>query len=232
MGEDRYLDGTYLSQNPTWHADDSDWKVEKLLGMIERNRLTPQSVCEVGCGAGRVIDGLARELAECEIFVGIDPAPDALKLCEDLVGSPVEFRLQDPFDGGLGPYDLVLAIDVIEHVQDYLGFLYALRPTAEYKIFHVPLDLSVQAALRPTSFTSVRQSLGHLHYFTRELALAALAETGYRVLDVEFTRGATELRSSTLRRQVARLPRRAAAIFSTAISARLFGGFSLLILAQ
>jgi 2-polyprenyl-3-methyl-5-hydroxy-6-metoxy-1,4-benzoquinol methylase len=45
-------------------------------------------------------------------------------------------------------FDVVMAIDVFEHVEDYLGFIRRLRVKGEYKVFHIPLDLSVQTVLR------------------------------------------------------------------------------------
>lgn len=39
----------------------------------------------------------------------------------------------------------------------------------------------------------MRRSVGHIHYFTKETALALLEDTGYRVIDHGYTWGATEL---------------------------------------
>ena len=33
---------------------------------------------------------------------------------------------------------------VLEHLEDYFGFLRKLKTRATYKVFHIPLDLSVQ----------------------------------------------------------------------------------------
>ena len=40
-------------------------------------------------------------------------------------------------------FDIALIIDVIEHVEDYFYFLRKVKKKANYKIFHIPLDLSV-----------------------------------------------------------------------------------------
>ena len=47
-----YTDGTYFSNNRTWHVEDSPWKARQIEGIMEQNRLNPMTVCEVGCGAG------------------------------------------------------------------------------------------------------------------------------------------------------------------------------------
>ncbi len=55
-----YTDGTYLQHNPTWHSEDAPWKVSQILQMVRRHQLAPHTVCEVGCGAGGILAGLAQ----------------------------------------------------------------------------------------------------------------------------------------------------------------------------
>ena len=40
-------------------------------------------------------------------------------------------------------FDVILVLDVIEHLEDYFSFLRTIKERALYKIFHIPLDLSV-----------------------------------------------------------------------------------------
>jgi hypothetical protein len=35
-------------------------------------------------------------------------------------------------------------MDVVEHLEDYFSFLREIRPKGEFKMLHIPLDLSVQ----------------------------------------------------------------------------------------
>ncbi len=67
-----------------------------------------------------------------------------------------------------------MAIDVFEHVEDYFGFLRKIK--GEYKIFHIPLDLSMQTVLRATPIIANRKTLGNVHYFTKEIAIEALTD--------------------------------------------------------
>ena len=39
-----YTDGTYLRNNPEWHADDSAWKADHVARLLERNALAPKTV--------------------------------------------------------------------------------------------------------------------------------------------------------------------------------------------
>ena len=58
-------------------------------------------------------------------------------------------------------------LDVIEHVEDYFSFLRDIRTKSSYKLFHIPLEVSVQGVLRGKIFLRNRDLYGHLHYFTK-----------------------------------------------------------------
>ena len=55
-----------------------------------------------------------------------------------------------------------------------------MRSKADYKIFHIPLDIFVLSAIGPTLIRG-RNAMGHIHYFTRESAATMLARHGFRV---------------------------------------------------
>lgn len=234
-----YETGEYLdATGRTWHAEDSPWKAAQILRLIRDHRLRPARVAEVGCGAGRILVELSRqeELRECR-FEGYDVSPQAIALCDE--GAPnCRFLCKDivageEAAGDDGRFDLLLAIDVFEHVPDYMGFLERCRRKAEHKIYHIPLDISVSSALRD-SLVRNRSGNGHLHYFTAASALATLRDTGHEVVDARYTDGAIALfgRHPSLRSAVANAPRWIFSKFSVPLSARLFGGYSLLVLAR
>ena len=84
-------------------------------------------------------------------------------------------------------------MDVLEHLEDYFSFLRDLRPKAEYKIIHIPLDLSVRTVLLG-KLCGFRAAYGHLHHFTKEVALEMLRDVGYEVIDYAYTWQANSLR--------------------------------------
>ena len=224
-----YSDGTYFRNNPDWHADDSAWKARHVAGILERNGVSPRSVCEIGCGAGEVLRSVARELPDAGRFVGYDISPDAYRLCAPKSGGNVEFRFGDLLEEPV-EFDLVMAIDVFEHVEDYFEFLRRLRTKGRYKVFHIPLDLSALALLRREP-ARMRRSVGHIHYFDKDTALAALQETGYKVMDWHYTSGRTELPNLGWKSRLMKMPRVALYAANRDLAVRTLGGYSLLVLA-
>src|SRR5512140_2685094 len=226
-----YSDGTYLRNNPDWHVHDPAWKARHIAGILGRNGVAPRTVCEIGCGAGEVLRNLARHLPGDTRFVGYDISPDAYRLCAPKAAGNVEYRLGNLLEEP-GDFDLAMAIDVFEHVEDYFDFLRRLRTKSKLKVFHIPLDLSAWALLRGRPLLDARRSVGHIHYFTKDTALAALEDTGYEVKDWCYTSGRTELPSLGWKTRLLKGPRRALFRLHPDTAARTLGGYSLLVLAR
>jgi SAM-dependent methyltransferase len=225
-----YSDGTYFRNNPDWHADDSAWKARHIAGILERNGVAPKTVCEIGCGAGEVLRNLSREIPSAARFVGYDISPDAYRLCAAKSAGKVEYRLGNMLEEPV-EFDLAMAIDVFEHVEDYFDFLRRLRTKAKYKVFHIPLDLSALSLLRAEP-ARMRKSVGHIHYFDKDTALAALEDTGHQVVDWRYTSGRTELPNLGWKTRLLKGPRNAIFRVNPDLAARALGGYSLLVLAR
>jgi cyclopropane fatty-acyl-phospholipid synthase-like methyltransferase len=227
-----YEDGTYLRQNPTWHQEDSAWKADHIQRILRCNAIEPHSVCEVGCGAGGILSALHAMYPADVVFSGYEISPQAFAICRQRAAERLQFFQKSLLSVADGPFDVVLAVDVLEHVEDYFGFLRALRTKGRYKVFHIPLDLSVQTVLRSTPLLAARHGVGHLHYFTKETALATLRDTGYRIRDWWYTAGMVDLPSSNWRSRALKAPRRLLSSLSRDLTARWLGGYSLLVLAE
>jgi SAM-dependent methyltransferase len=248
MTQALYTSGAYLEKNPSWHADESPWKARYVLQLLARNGLVPGSICDVGCGTGEVLRRVRAGVDEgCRLY-GYDISPQAIELCQRRPNDGLQFRLGDIREDEAARFDLMLLVDILEHVEDYFGFLRDLRPKSEYKIIHIPLDISLRSVARG-QLGEFRSSYGHLHYFTKDTALAALRDAGYDVLDYLYTWQANPLRvvwsehrhcPRTLARKLAGftargilgLPGRIFFALNPDLAVRVLGGWRLLVLAK
>lgn len=225
-----YEDGEYLENNPSWHEEDSPWKAQQIIKMVEKNRLNPTTVCEIGCGAGEILFQLSEKYGDKQYF-GYEISPQAFELCQSRSADNLNFYLKDLLEED-ERFDLVLVMDVIEHVEDCFGFLRKLKDKGEHKIFHIPLDLSVQTVLRASPITNARASVGHIHYFSKETALETLKDTGYEIVDYFYTCGSTELPNRGWKANLMNIPRKLAYKVHKDLAVRVLGRYSLLVLAK
>ena len=226
-----YLDGEYLARNPAWHVEESAWKAANIIFLLRRNHLSPASICDVGCGAGEVLHQLQQHLSpECS-FHGYDVSPQAIELAGSRANEKLHFSLMDFRNASEASFELILVLDVIEHLEDYFGFLGQLKAKGGHKIFHIPLDLSAQTVFRKNALLKRRQMYGHLHYFSKETALETLRDSGYEILDYFYTSRANDL-GSTLGQMLLKFPRRLLFSLHEDFAVRLLGGFSMLVLAR
>jgi SAM-dependent methyltransferase len=182
MFEDLYTSGAYLKKNPTWHLEEAPWKAKQILQILGSNDIVPQTICEVGCGSGEILKLLQQTLpGECALW-GYEISPQAFELCKDKSNEKLHFKLANIAQEKDVHFDLILVMDVLEHVEDYFSLLRDIQQKSEYKIFQLPLDISVRSVLRG-DILKYRETWGHIHYFTKELALQTLNDVGYQVLD-------------------------------------------------
>jgi len=225
-----YSDGTYLENHPTWHAEHAPWKAAKIDGILRRNAVAPKSIGEVGCGSGGILAAL-QEMRPESRFTGFEFSPQAFEICRTRARDGLEFRCEDILRTDFS-CDVLLAIDVFEHVEDYMGFLRKLRGRAAFTVFHIPLELSAQTVLRESALRSTRAKSGHLHYFTKFTALATLTDCGYEIADWEYTARSLDLSGEGWKAALLHGPRRGLFALNKDLASALLGGFSLLVLAK
>jgi len=227
-----YRDGRYLKNNPSWHIEESPFKVTQIRRMIRQQNLAPKTVCDVGCGAGLVLAELQPHLPPDCVCWGYDVSPHALTMSANRGNKNLRFRLRDIRTDECDTFfDLLLMLDVFEHVEDYMGLVRAVRSKAKQKLFHIPLDLSVQAVVRRNGLLLRRDHHAHLHYFTKETALRTLTDVGYTIVDHFYTPRCIEL-GDLLVQKIARIPRKLAFAVSPDVTVRMLGGYSLMVLAE
>jgi hypothetical protein len=224
-GAKQYVDGRYLeATGGTWHLEDSPFKAKYVDLLVKRNGLRPADACEIGCGAGGVLNELHAKWPETE-FVGYEISPQAHELSKQFAKPRLQFQLGD----GLATperYDVALVMDVVEHVEDCFDFLRRVRTKGKFQVYHIPLELNCSTMMRDILARGF--ALGHIHHYTIDTALATLRYTGHEVIDWMLTPVALE-RGKLGRTQVTNLVRR---LLPARLCSRLLGGYSLMALCR
>lgn len=223
-----YVEGQYWEQNPSFHEEDSEFKAGRCLTLLASAGVLkePLRVLDVGCGSGAFLAGLSRSLSGD--FTGIDISPQAIARAQATQTAPNRRYLQGDVSQFDEPFDLTVSNDVFEHVDDYFGFLRKLRPTAKLFYFNIPLDMTALGVARNDCMTH-RRTLGHIHYFSKDTALATLQHAGFEVVawqyNVLFVRSFGS--RPTLKKLLAMAPRWLAYKVWPDLAVRVLGGASM-----
>lgn len=220
-----YNDGKYLSDNENWHEDDSEWKMQQIQTVI--NNIKFNTVVDVGCGAGKILECFYNYNKNLELH-GYD-ITNNVEVFWKKRPNEIKFYFQD-FLQTDKYFDLLLLIDVFEHIEDYYSFLRKISMRSKYFVFHIPLDMFVLASLTK-NYTKKKESVGHLHYFDIDTALGVLKDTGYKILKFQLTKAF--LQSVTASNKKMRILRKVGEkMLGKELNSKVFGGYSVIVLCE
>jgi 2-polyprenyl-6-hydroxyphenyl methylase/3-demethylubiquinone-9 3-methyltransferase len=166
---------------------DQHWQADE----CSRTPLDGKSALDVGCGAGLLAEPLARLGAK---VTGVDASPEVIAVARGhaaTMGLEIDYRVGD-VQALEGQFDLVTAMEVIEHVADPAAFLKALAKrlaSGGLLVMSTPNATGWSKLLMIT----VGEGLGRIprgtHDFDKFIApermKALLAEAGLKCLDTE-----------------------------------------------
>lgn len=223
-----YQNGKYLQNNPDWHIADSAWKLSHALKALQHTPSTDfNRLLDAGCGAGEVIKLWAGE-EPSKIFKGWEISPQAYEMCLQNPLPNVSFCQERPSEN----FDIVLILDVLEHLEDWKTFLKDCSRQAKKIIIHIPLDLSLYARLRPSILENERLTVGHIHFFTEKSFLKEIKQMGFEILHKHYTNKYLEKEPPLTRwiSKIGMLIRKTAhLLLPTKWTAYLIGGYSLML---
>ncbi len=248
MSQDLYTSGEYLKKNPLWHTDESPWKARYILQIMTKNSIAPKTICDVGCGVGEVLRLVQEGMDEECMFWGYEISPQAFELSQQRANERLHFKLADIKQEGGTHFDLILLMDVVEHMEDYFSFLRELKSKSEYKLIQLPMDINAWDVFLG-NLVRFRRDFGHLHYFTKDVALQMLKDVGYEVVDFLYTwqynsfrfelneiirtrRNLPRRLVGLIARTILGVPRRVLFAIHKDLTVRAMGGWRLLVLAK
>jgi SAM-dependent methyltransferase len=183
---DFYSTNEYARRNPSLHEEDSQWKIDRIMPLIDYfvKLYNYQSVrvLDVGGGAGIVLKAISEKLRQyygvrvSKYVLDLSPLmlmrqkqtnPDIQAIYNtDLCGNQLGYKF----------FDLVLMIDVVEHILDSGKALNEVGRIGRFAVFNIPLEKNVveylwnvmsNGALRRSRVASV----GHINIYTYSSAL-------------------------------------------------------------
>ncbi len=227
--KDIYNDQTYLSNNPTWGEEDAPMKAEAIAALLKKNNMSFQTLAEAGCGSGEILVQLQKKFPQAEQFLGYDISNDAVSIARKKQTEKIRIETGDITKASLY-VDLLLVIDVLEHIPDYFSFLEGIRPRARNTIFHIPLDMSVWSLFREKMLIESKNRVGHIHAFTEDFILDILKERGFDIIDKVYT--PPTYSHFNFKQNIADGLRKMIFMINKKFAAKTIGGYSIMVLTK
>ncbi len=176
-----YLTDEYINNNPSLHREDSSWKVSKIIPFVDtvigRINKTEINALDVGGGAGLILSAVsshiekkygkkvnkfALDLSPAMLEIQREENPDLKKALNESISNT---SLNDR------KIDLVLMIDVLEHIPNPSDALIELRRISRYVIFKVPLENNLCLIIknfitRNRAKKKAAAAIGHINFYT------------------------------------------------------------------
>lgn len=175
--EDIYNDGTYIQNNPSLHSEDALYKFTYIQDLLQTylssNSKNEISILDIGGGCGKIGRFVCEFFQKQNIkisFTALDLSLEMLDIQRE--NNPhINQSLNTPLESLEEHYDLILLIDVIEHISDYLSFTNLLKQKTSYIIFNIPIeknffDFAKNIYFKGQYYKWQEQTLGHLHFFS------------------------------------------------------------------
>jgi len=190
-----YDDGTYLSTNPDWHSQDSDWKAQQLMSLFDSRilsalRRSGTTIAEIGCGYGGVLaaakEWLGTQCIRCEA-TGYDISKIA---CAEASRRHADIRIVcGEFPAAHETYDLIILADVLEHVAGPGQLLRSASKRCRFLLLHIPLEANLYVRLlHGADYRSwLRHDRGHIHLFTKDSAIRLICSARAKILSWKYT---------------------------------------------
>lgn len=155
------------------------WKWRHLEQLVREQGAAPRSVLEFGCGSGEMLELAGRAFPDAELH-GIDLAERMLAMASvrlprgRFVAGGVDVLAAWP-----APVDLVLGVDILEHLEDPITAARAMARVGHLVALKIPLERRlIRLGLRRQRPGPEHHIAGHLHFWTlgESRALLAAAE--------------------------------------------------------
>jgi SAM-dependent methyltransferase len=188
---DAYISGQYWENHPEWLTDHRPLKakdiVAGLLAVIDDSGLKQLKVADVGGGTGGTLVELLRLTKEFRPAVTVVPtvfdiASNAIARGKELYPN-IEFR-REFFDIKSGYFDVILLIDVLEHLENPWELLRVTNAAAPYLIVRQPLLTSLGTFWR-NAYAQQRVGEGHIAHFDYYKFIDMAETCGWNALAIE-----------------------------------------------
>ncbi len=227
-----YTDGAYAAKHPEWHLEDAQGKSADIFPALccvldDCGKNGAISIADVGAGVGGVLTEVGKRVSNTYhhlkvSLTGFEISTHAISKGRELF--PFLDLRQKYFEANDGPFDVVMLIDVLEHLENPREVLRAAIGASEYLLVRQPLVESFSSYLQ-NRYRDERQEYGHINHFNYRSFVDLLSSVGWEPIKVDLVPW-WELNTPQLYK--ASILRKLTGKFNRVVTSYLFGGFCLI----
>ena len=192
---DIYNDNSYIEKNPTLHTEDSEFKFQNIkrfffLFEVKNNKI---KIIDIGGGAGLIGKLVLEYFLKNGVFVtfhSLDLSMEMLKIQRK--NNP---RIKKTFNCPINKctelnYDMVLMIDVIEHIEEKEDTAKILNKLGKNIIYNIPIEINFFDILKYLMsyfryYKNQRKRWGHIHFFSF-ISSQSFLRRHHKIIDTYF----------------------------------------------
>ena len=165
-----------LERTYWWHVN----RRKIALALLRPLRLNAPALLDLGCGTGGFLEQISRTLA-ARRAVGVDASSSAVEFSREKRIEIVRSDLSAPVRIAEGVFDIVTAMDVLEHLPDEAPLL----ESATVNLRPGGLFLASVPAL-PRLYSSWDKQLGHHRRYTRPMLKSVISKAGFEIVTCSY----------------------------------------------
>lgn len=177
----------YLSLNPDWHWEDAPRKFHEITQILPLEKY--DRMLDIGCGIG-VLTRIIADYYRCGDITGLDISKTAIEKATELdKAGQVNWVKGDIFSLTSNiVYDVVLCVDVIEHLKEVNKFFKVVRGLAKLMVVRLPIEQTILNSLMRTllikdEYERLEKKYGHINHFTPVAIKKLLKQLDFEILD-------------------------------------------------
>lgn len=197
-----YSNDKYLENHPNLHTEDSPWKIQKIIPLLDifmtQNTKKEINLLDVGGGSGVILKEVCEYLRnKYPIKINkylLDLSPGILEI-QKKNNPDLKMALNENISNtslGDKEIDITLMIDVLEHVPQPSEVLRELNRISNFVLFKVPLDnntyYNILTLLTRNRLRNAEiQNLGHLQHYNSKTLKSELKPYSKEILCYQYT---------------------------------------------
>ncbi len=182
----------YLKLNKDLHDSDFHTKSSAVLSILPKG-FKPDSIIDIACGSGKILIEIAKRLGSKDV-VGVDISRKIIDIARqnDSEGV-VEWLPLSIFDYQRTGFDLVLAIDIVEHVENDKELLDRILSLGKLAVIKVPIEdnpinrfIMWATCKKIDPWKETERKYGHIHHYSLKSFIQLLEASGASVEKIEY----------------------------------------------